>query len=117
MTVKELAEAFTALLRESKEEEASAQFWSDDIVSVEAMEGPMSRLEGREAVLGKAAWWYETFEVHDTTVEGPFVNGDQFALRFWIDCTERPTGKRTEMAEVGLYTVRDDKIVEERFFY
>jgi ketosteroid isomerase-like protein len=31
--------------------------------------------------------------------------------------TERATGKRTPMQEVGLYTVKDGKITEERFFY
>jgi ketosteroid isomerase-like protein len=117
MTVAELAAAFTALLKEGKDEEASARFSSDDIVSIEAMDGPMSRLEGREALAAKRAWWEETFEVHGAEVHGPFVNGDQFAVRFWIDCTERPTGNRTQMDEVGLYTVKDGKIVEERFFY
>ena len=42
---------------------------------------------------------------------------DRFALRFLIDVTPKESGKRMQMDEVGLYTVRGDKIVEERFFY
>jgi ketosteroid isomerase-like protein len=44
------------------------------------------------------------------------VNGDQFALRFSMDVTPKG-GARLQMDEIGLYTVRDGKIVEERFFY
>ena len=29
----------------------------------------------------------------------------------------KATGQRLSMDEIGLYTVRNDKIVEERFFY
>lgn len=31
--------------------------------------------------------------------------------------TPKESGQRTQMDEVGLYTVRNGKIVEERFFY
>ena len=29
------------------------KYWADDVVSIEAMEGPMARLEGKAAALGK----------------------------------------------------------------
>ena len=45
------------------------------------------------------------------------LNGDQFAVRFHFDVTVKETGERRVMDEVGLYTVRNGKIVEERFFY
>jgi ketosteroid isomerase-like protein len=45
------------------------------------------------------------------------VNGDQFAVHFKMDVTPEDTGKRTTMDEVGIYTVRNDRIAEERFFY
>jgi ketosteroid isomerase-like protein len=47
---------------------------------------------------------------------GPFLHGDQFAVRFTLDVTQ-PNGERTVMEEVGVYTVRDGKITEERFFF
>jgi ketosteroid isomerase-like protein len=116
MTVMELALAFAALLREGKEAEAAARFNAPDIVSLEAMDGPMARAEGAEAVARKAAWWTDNHTVHDARVEGPWPHGDQFALKFWIDVTPRD-GARMQMDEIGLYTVRDGRIVEERFFY
>jgi ketosteroid isomerase-like protein len=34
-----------------------------------------------------------------------------------MDVTPKATGERTTLDEVGLYTIKDGKIVEERFFY
>lgn len=116
MTTREIAEAFTALCRDGKGDEAAARFWSDGVVSIEAMDGPMARLEGREAVLAKHRWWDENTEFHGGSVEGPWVNGDQFAVRFTMDVTMKGQG-RSQSAEIAVYTVRDGKVVEERFFY
>ena len=49
--------------------------------------------------------------------EGPYVNGEQFALRFSLDVTQKANGQRMQMEEVGLYTLRDGKVAEERFFF
>jgi ketosteroid isomerase-like protein len=117
MTTAELAADFAGLCKANRGDEAAARHWSDDVVSIEPMDGPMARLEGRAAVLEKHAWWEKAFEMHGGDVEGPFVNGDQFALRFHIDVTNRETGERSAMTEIGLYTVRDGKVVEERFFF
>ena len=71
--------------------------------------------EVRDALLQKHAWWESNAEMHDVTTEGPYVFGDQFAIRYSMDVTF--DGDRSQMSEVGVYTVKDDKIVEERFFY
>jgi ketosteroid isomerase-like protein len=55
--------------------------------------------------------------IHGNETFGPYVNGDQFALRFRVDFTIKASGERIQIDEVGLYTVRDGAIVEERFFY
>lgn len=116
MTNQELANAFTDLCKKGEFDEAGKRFWSDEIASIEPMEGEMSNIKGRAAVEAKGAWWYANNEVHNVVVEGPYVHGDQFVVRFKMDLT--PKGQaRVSMDEVGLYTVRDGKITEERFFY
>jgi len=117
MTTKDIATAFADLCKAGNLDEAGHRFWSDDIVSIEAMEGPMARVEGRAAVDAKSAWWYANHTVHAVTTEGPYLNGDQFALRFAMDITPKATGQRTSFTEMALYTVRDGQVVEERFFY
>lgn len=117
MTIAELAKDFTELLKRGDDEAAAAKYNSDDIGSFEAMEGPMAVCHGKVAVKQKGDWWRANHEVHGASVDGPFVNGDQFALRFKYDITPKETGKRVEMEEIGLFTVKDGKIAEERFFY
>lgn len=116
MDTKDIARDFTDMCAAGEADAAGQKYWSDDIVSIEAMEGDMARLEGRAAVEGKGEWWYANHEVHNLAVEGPYVNGDQFAVRFTLDVTPKG-GQRMEMDEIALYTVRDGKIVEERFFF
>ena len=117
MDLRALAEDFVALYNAGKHEDIAQKYWADDVVSIENMEGPMARLEGKPAVQGKSDWWFGAHEVHSTAAEGPFLNGDQFGVRFTMDVTFKETGERTKSSELGLYTVRDGKIVEERFYY
>jgi ketosteroid isomerase-like protein len=116
MDVQQVAEEFTALCKAGKLEEAGERFWADDVVSLEPTPGDMQRVEGKQGVRAKGEWWTRNNEVHGFTTEGPQVNGDQFVLSFGMDVT--PTGgERMQMDEIALYTVRDGRIVEERFFY
>ncbi len=117
MTNSETAKAFTDMLKIGDHTDAAKKFNASNIVSIEAMEGPMARVEGAAAVQAKSDWWYGAHEVHSVTAEGPYVNGNQFTVRFAMDITTKETGQRMQMQEVGLYTVKEGKIAEERFFY
>ena len=64
------------------------KYWADDVVSIE----PMERIEGKEAVMGKSAWWYANHEVHGRTTDGPYVNGDTIAIRWTMDITNKESG-------------------------
>jgi ketosteroid isomerase-like protein len=111
-----LAKDFTDLLKAGDFHTPGDRYWSEDVVSIEPLaEVPPSR--GRDAVVAKGEWWFRTHEVHETRVEGPWVHGDQFAVRFFIDATDLETGKRRSTDEIGIYTVADGKVVEERYFY
>jgi hypothetical protein len=119
MSIQEIAQDLVALCKAGKFDEASAKYHADDILSVEAMGPPGMDLEsrGKKAVQAKGEWWVANHEVHGIEVEGPFVNGSQFAVRFTIDVTHKPSGQKLHLSEVALYTVRGDKIAEERFFF
>ena len=117
MTATELAQDFTAMLKRGEHREAAAKYNADDIVSLEAMEGPMAMIKGKDAVEKKGEWWYANHEIHSATAEGPFVNGDQFGVTFAIDVTAKESGQRMQMREIGVYKVKDGKIAEERFYF
>jgi ketosteroid isomerase-like protein len=77
-----------------------------------------AEMKGLEAIRGKNKWWLDNHEVHSSVVTGPFLGDDnQFAVRYEIDVTQKPTGQRFKMTEMALYTVEDGKVVHEHFFY
>lgn len=116
MTTSDIAKDLVVLCAAGKFDEAGEKYWADDVVSREAMEGPMAEIRGKAGVRGKGEWWNNSHDVHSVKVEGPYVNGEQFVVGFTMDVTPKDTGQRMTMDEVGLYTVRDGKIAEERFF-
>lgn len=117
MNVREVAEGLTALVREVKFHEASEKYYADDIVSVEAVGGEEGTTHGKAQVLASGEEWSKNHEVHGAEVAGPFLNGDQFALFYKMDLTQKATGTRFSFEEVGVYTVKDGKVVHEAFFY
>ena len=116
MTTTEIADDLVAMCRAGEFAKAGEKYWADDIVSVEAM-GDNAELHGKAAVRGKDEWWSNAHEIHGVEVEGPYVNGDEFVVRFKMDLTVRETGARHVMDEVGVYTIENGKIAEERFYY
>lgn len=113
MSTEDIARAFAAAIR-ADDAPAYQALWADDIVSLEPHGGDGARVEGRAALLAKHAWWEAHATMHSFVTEGPFVFGDQFALHFTMDVTMQ--GERVQAREIALYTVRDGKIAEERFF-
>ena len=89
--------------------------------SVEAMAMPGTDspvTEGIEGIRGKHDWWNGAHEVHEATVEGPFLHGDnKFSIIFGLDVTVKESGERMQMKEVGVYTTENGKIIQEEFYY
>lgn len=120
--LKKTAEALVTHCQNSTEEEGLNTLYTTDAISVEAVAQPGSggaEAKGLEAIRGKHAWWASSFDVHDLSVEGPMYHGDdRFSVIFGMDVTEKATGERTQMREVGIYTINDaGKICREEFFY
>lgn len=93
--------------------------YAEDAVSVEALAMPGTSREssGLAAVKAKCAWWIDNHDIHTVTVTGPWPHDERFVVGFRFDITHKPSGIRTLLDEVGLYVVRDGKIVREEFFY
>jgi ketosteroid isomerase-like protein len=119
MSTMEIANKMVALCRQGKNAEALDTLFSDDAVSVEAGGPPgMDReTKGLKAVKAKSEWWTGNHEIHSAEVSDPWPHDDRFVVRFQYDVTNKPSNQRMKFDEVGLYQVRDDKIVREEFFY
>ncbi len=119
MNTMEIAQKLVELCKQGKNEEALDTLFAEDMVSVEAvaMPGAPQEAKGLAAVKGKGEWWLANHEIRSASVTGPWPHGDRFVVGFQYDVTNKPSGKRMKMDEVGLYTVRNGKIVREEFFY
>lgn len=119
MTTMDIARRLVELCRQGRNQEALDTLFAADLVSVEAGGPPgMERVSrGLAAVKAKAQWWMDNHEIHSASVTGPWPHDDRFVVGFQYDITHKPTGRRMQMDEVGLYALRDGKIVREEFFY
>ena len=121
-TLKATAERLVAHCRAHTEEQGLNELYDQDAVSVEAMAMPGSgsaETRGVDGIKGKHEWWNSAMEVHSASADRPYLHGDdRFAVIFEFDSTERQSGKRVQMKEVGIYTVNPaGKITREEFYY
>ena len=119
MSTLETGKKLVELCKQGKNLEAISTLYDPNVESVEAMAMPSGETvaKGIDAIRGKNEWWYGAHEVHGAEVDGPFPHGDRFIVRFKMDITQKESGQRMTVEEFGLYTVKDDKIVKEEFFY
>ena len=119
MTTAEVAKKLVELCRKGEFLPAVKALYAPNIVSLEAMDmgGTGRTTEGFDAVLKKSEWWIDNHVVHSAKVGNPFVSPEKFVVQFDIDVTFKPTGKRSQMSEVGVYTVKNGKVVHEEFLY
>jgi hypothetical protein len=117
MNTEEVANKLVELCRKGEFRQAMESLYAKDIVSVEAheMENMPAEMRGIDQVRGKTDWWEKNMEVHSAKIGGPFVARDTFVVQFDIDATDKSSKKRMQMSEVGIYTVKDDKVAREEF--
>ena len=122
MSAMELGQKMVAMVRQGRESEEAFvnEYYADDVVTIEGQgtEEMPARIEGIDGLRGKHEWWYSNNDIHGVELEGPFVGHreDQFGIRFTLDVTPHG-GDRMQMTEVGLFTVRDGKVVQEEYLY
>ena len=117
MNTKEVAEKVVELVRKQAWHEAVNTLYDNEIVSVEArtQDGSSPETSGIKGVLGKVDWWLENMQVHSFKANGPFVAHDRFVVQYDAEVTEKNSKKRFQLSEVGVYTVKNGKIVREEF--
>jgi len=121
-TSQDVANRFHELCSAGKYHEAMQELYADNARHVEAMEMPgCNRInEGKKKLLEMSEQWMKVTTIHIASCSKPIVNGDQFVCEMALDVTssEGPmAGQRHTMSETCLYTIKDGKIVEAKFFY
>jgi SnoaL-like domain len=117
MNTEEVAKKVVELVGKQAWYEALDTLYDDNIVSVEAfgMGGGSPETRGKESVRGKIDWWVNAREIHSFDAHRPFVGPDRFVVQYDADVTDKKSKERQQLSEVGVYTVKDGKIVREEF--
>lgn len=115
MSVQTVARQFVDLCNEGKNFDVMRTLYAPDIVSVE---GDGRETAGQQAVIQKSERWVADKSFDNQAIRGPYFNGpNQFAVHFVHKVTPKATGKQVTLEEVGVYTVKNDKITREQFFF
>lgn len=120
MTIDHLASDFAHLLLAGNLAEAAEKYWANDIVRIEPARLPAGeprQATGYAAAHAKLLEWIEVSDAAELVIDGPFVTGNVFALFLDMEIAVPGTGNREPFSEIAIFTVRDQKIVEERHFY
>ena len=118
----DVAKKLVAFCKAGKNLEAVETLYSPNVESSEVHGMPEfpQHMKGIDAVRKKNQWWIDNHTIHGGDAMGPWPHGDRFIVHFKFDVTAKTgpmAGKRMQMDEAALYTVRDGKIVKEEFFY
>lgn len=117
MTTAEIARQLVELCRSGQFAQAYADLFAPDFESVEPLHGIMPHVVGVDGIQQRAALFHETIrEVHSGYFNDPQVAGRFFTLTMGFEATQTD-GVRRQFDEVGVYEVRDGKIVREQFFF
>ena len=77
--------------------------------------GPEPR-HGLDAIRAKCEKWMSETTMHGFDVDGPYVNGEGFSLKFTIDCESKVGAfPRMTMCEIATYTLENGKVARESF--
>ncbi len=119
-TLQDVARDFSAMILAGRFEEAAEKYWADDVTIMEPAnlpDGTPAVVRGLRSARARLTQWLAHSAMDDLSIDGPFVTGDQFALFIDTEIMLRETGARRSFSEIAVYTVRNGKIIEERYFY
>lgn len=113
-SIRHRVDDLNAQIQQGRIMEAMNEFYADEVV--------MSENDG-EATVGLAANldreqdFVDNTEWHGLELKDVVIDGDTAMVRWWLDFTNARYGQRLAFTQVAYQRWRDDKIVEERFYY
>jgi hypothetical protein len=120
MSVETVARKFMELVNQGKHFEVMRTMYAPEMVSVE---GDGREFVGKDVVIHKSEVFQGNNDILSQDLRGPFFLGDpnasagRFAVYTSLDFAPKAGGARVTHDEVGLYTVTNDTITREEFYY
>ena len=120
MSVRTVADQFMDLCSQGKHFEFMRARYAPEMVSVE---GDGREFRGKDEVIHKSEVFQGNNTIHSQDLRGPFFMGDadadsgRFGVYTSIEFSPKSGGPHQTHEEVGLYTVKNDVVTREEFFY
>ena len=120
MSIETVAGKFMELCKQGKHFDVMRTMYAPEMVSVE---GNGKESVGKEPVIRKSEVFQGNNNILSQDLRGPFFCGDadassgKFAVYTSIEFSPKAGGARQKHDEVGLYTVKNDIVTREEFFY
>lgn len=119
----EVGKKLLAYIEKGEHLKAIDELYADDATQREAADGgdewPREQ-NGKAEIKAKTQEWFDLFDVHDSSLEGPFPHDDSFIIISRVEATglQGPVrGQRIHVTEACHYTVKDGKITRGVFYY
>ncbi len=117
MNIGEIADKFVNWRNNDDAGTLRTELYSPDIESIEdGNTSDIGRVKGMEGLKKKGEGLSQNFEVHHIKASKPTLADNFFSVKFEIDTTDKRTGKRAILSEIGVYKVSNSKIVKEHYF-
>jgi hypothetical protein len=116
MDNKQIARRLVELCRQKKYVQAIDELYADNATGRED-HGEGAEMNGKAAIREGTVHWLGAFELPEHQIDEPLYCGDKFAVRFSGRMVKTDGSGEHKYEEVGVYTLRDGKIVSQEFFY
>ena len=117
MKIDEIAQQFVQWRNEGDGNKVRMELYSTDIESIEeGFPNDIGHVRGMSGLGKKGQGLKQQFEVHNIKASAPVVADNWFSVKFEIDTTDKKSGERSTLSEIGVYKVEDGKIVKEHYF-
>jgi len=117
MKIDEIAYHFVNWRNTNEAGRLRAELYSPDFESIEEWNtSEIGRVKGMEGLKKKGQELSQQFEVHNIKASNAVVADNWFSVKFEIDTTDKKSGNRSTLSEIGVYKVEDGKIVKEYYF-
>lgn len=116
-SIDEIANKFVNWRNNDEAATLRTELYSAEIESIEdGNTSEIARVKGMEGLRKKGQRMSQDFEVHHIKACEPVVADNWFSVKFEIDTTNKKSGLRSTLSEIGVYKVEGDKIVKEHYF-
>src|SRR5690348_12718397 len=103
MKIDEIAHHFVNWRNTNNAGKLRAELYSPDIESIEEWNtSEIARVKGMEGLKRKGQSLSQQFEVHNIKASDAVVADNWFSVKFEIDTTDKKSGKRSTLSEIGV---------------